>query len=142
MRGVVEMIGNYNQIMVPVDGSLPSIDAFKKAVHIVKRNQVQLHLVTVIEKTRDTEEADYQKRNKAELLTALENYAQKENVSITKDIRIGNPKEVIADELVKEWDIDLIVMGATGKGRVAKMVLGSVTNHVTRYTTCDVLIVK
>lgn len=142
MRGVVEMIGNYNQIMVPVDGSLPSIDAFKKAVHIVKRNQAQLHLVTVIEKTRDTEEADYQKRNKAELLTALENYAQKENVSITKDIRIGNPKEVIADELVKEWDIDLIVMGATGKGRVAKMVLGSVTNHVTRYTTCDVLIVK
>ena len=142
MRGVEEMIGRYNQIMVPVDGSLPSIDAFKKAVHIVKRNQAKLHMVTVIESTRDTEETDYQKRNKAELLNALENYAERENVTITKDIRMGNAKQIIAEDLVKEWDIDLIIMGATGKGRVAKMVLGSVTNHVTRYTSCDVLIVR
>ena len=128
--------------MVPVDGSLPSIDAFKKAVHISKRNQAEIYLVTILEKTRDKEEAAYQQRNKEELHLALENYAEKENVKISKNIRIGNAKQLIAEELVKEWNINLIVIGATGKGRIAKMVLGSVTNHVTRYAACDVLIVK
>lgn len=136
------MLGKYNRIMVPIDGSLPSIDAFKKAVHISKRNQAEIYLVTILEKTRDKEEAAYQQRSKEELHHALENYAEKENVSISKNIRTGNAKQLIAEELVKEWNVDLIVIGATGKGRIAKMVLGSVTNHVTRYAVCDVLIVK
>lgn len=136
------MLGKYDRIMVPVDGSLPSIEAFKKAVHISKRNQAEIYLVTILDKTRDKEEAAYQQRSKEELHNALENYADKENVSISKNIRTGNPKELIAEVLLKEWNVDLIVIGATGKGRIAKMVLGSVTNHVTRYATCDVLIVK
>jgi nucleotide-binding universal stress UspA family protein len=57
-------------------------------------------------------------------------------------MRTGSPKEMIAKTLVEEWDCDLIVMGATGKGTIAKLVVGSVTNHVIKHAPCDVLIVR
>jgi nucleotide-binding universal stress UspA family protein len=57
-------------------------------------------------------------------------------------MRTGNPKEMIAKTLVEEWNCDLIVMGATGKGTIAKLVVGSVTNHVIKHAPCDVLIVR
>lgn len=136
------MLGEYKRIMVPVDGSLPSIDAFKKAVHIAKRNDAELRLVTIADKKDNAEEAAYLQSSKDELFRALDEYAQKENLPIKKDIKTGNAKKMIAEDLVKDWNIDLIVIGATGKGRIAKMVLGSITNHVTRYARCDVLIVK
>lgn len=48
----------YEHIMVPVDGSESSIQAFKKAVHIAKRNDAVLHLVTVVDKADKPNEAE------------------------------------------------------------------------------------
>lgn len=136
------MSHDYKHILIPVDGSQQSINAFKKAVQIAKRNDAILHLVTVVDKRNDPEEAASIERDKEGLFKSLEAYASKENLTIEKDIKFGNAKELIAEDLVKDWSIDLIIMGATGKGRIAKLVVGSITNHVTRHARCDVLIVK
>jgi nucleotide-binding universal stress UspA family protein len=136
------MSHDYKHILIPVDGSQQSINAFKKAVQIAKRNDAILHLVTVVDKRNDPEEAASIERDKEGLFKSLEAYASKENLTIEKDIKFGNAKKLIAEDLVKDWSIDLIIMGATGKGRIAKLVVGSITNHVTRHARCDVLIVK
>lgn len=133
---------NYKQIMVPVDGSESSIQAFKKAVHMAKRNNAQLHLVTIIDKVDNPEEANQIERDREGFFNALETYAKREALAIDKHVEFGNAKKMIAEDLVKEWNIDVIVMGATGKGNIAKMVVGSVTNYVVKHAKCDVLIAK
>lgn len=132
----------YENIMVPVDGSESSIQAFKKAVHIAKRNNAKLHLVTVVDKANDAKEAEQIERDREGFFKALETYAKREDQHLEKIVKFGNAKKLIAEELVKDWDIDLIVMGATGKGNIAKVVLGSITSYVTKHARCDVLIAR
>lgn len=132
----------YEHIMVPVDGSESSIQAFKKAVHIAKRNDATLHLVTVVDKADKPNEAEQIDQDRDGFFVALETYARREDQPLEKHVRFGSAKKLIADELIKEWNIDLIIMGATGKGNIAKMVVGSITNYVTKHAHCDVLIAK
>ena len=75
-------------------------------------------------------------------LNALENYARNAGVVVQKEVIHGDPREQIAENLVERWAIDLIVMGATGKGRVAKMLIGSVSSYVLQNATADVLICR
>lgn len=126
----------YRNILLPVDGSQQSIDAFKRGVSIAKGWKSEVYLVRVFKDMNDglTEE------ERDSLLVSLEDYANKNGVSLQREVVYGDPRSQIADELVKRWNIDLIVMGATGKGRIAKMVIGSITEYVIRHANCDVLI--
>jgi len=52
----------------------------------------------------------------------------------------GEPaKEILAT--AKEGDFSLIVMGSTGKGLVKGVLLGSVSNEVTRHADVPVLLI-
>lgn len=132
----------YRRILVPVDGSETSISAFKQGVHIAERNKADLYLVAILDKKNNADEATQLQKDKDSLFDELDRYARANGIAIHKDMRTGNPKELIAKNLLEEWNIDLIVMGATGKGAIAKLVVGSVTNHVIRHAPCDVLIVR
>jgi nucleotide-binding universal stress UspA family protein len=44
--------------------------------------------------------------------------------------------------LPKEYDVDLIVLGATGMGTVAQVILGSTASYVVENAAPDVVIVK
>ncbi|MDK8197897.1 universal stress protein, partial [Enterococcus faecalis] len=39
-------------------------------------------------------------------------------------------------------DIDLIVVGSTGKGSIRRALLGSVSSYIVRHAHCDVLVVR
>jgi len=132
----------YKRILVPVDGSETSISAFKQGVHIAERNKAELYLVAILDKTNNADEAAQLQKDKDSLFDELDRYARANGIAVHKDMRTGNPKELIAKDLLEEWNIDLIVMGATGKGAIAKLVVGSVTNHVIHQAPCDVLIVR
>ncbi|MGH7353641.1 MAG: universal stress protein, partial [Candidatus Rokuibacteriota bacterium] len=43
---------------------------------------------------------------------------------------------------VVEWPADLIVVGARGLGALARLVLGSVSEHVVHHAPCAVLVVR
>lgn len=54
---------------------------------------------------------------------------------------VGNPRREIV-RLAQESGADLIVMGRRGLGRLAELVLGSVSHHVTQGADCACLTVK
>ncbi len=57
-------------------------------------------------------------------------------------IEYGAPKTVIARDLPQNLNIDLIMIGATGLNAVERLLIGSVTEYVTRTAICDVLVVR
>ena len=62
--------------------------------------------------------------------------------SVSIHVRFGNPKPVIAREFPADHNTQLIVIGSTGLSAVERLMVGSVTNYVSRSAICDVLIVK
>lgn len=132
----------YKNILIPVDGSEASIKAFKQAVHIAERNNASLYLVAILDKKNNADEAAQLQKDKDSLFDELDRYARANGVAVHKEMRSGNAREMISKTLVEEWSCDLIVMGATGKGTIAKFVVGSITNHVIKHASCDVLIVR
>lgn len=135
-KEVLGMANVYHNILIPVDGSQQSIDAFKKGLELAKELESQVYLVSVLKEKRNDELLE----NRETFLASLERYANSIGVAINKEIVYGDPRKEISTRLIERWDIDLIVMGATGKGRIEKMTLGSITDYVVRNAKCAVLI--
>ncbi|UOQ86289.1 universal stress protein [Gracilibacillus salinarum] len=146
------MAFEYNRVLVAVDGSDASELAFKKAVDIVLRNNAQMFLAHVIDTRTITTVApevyDQSLANRSEnyaktLLDEYKEKAEKHGVnSITTHVEIGSPKMKIPKDLAKTFDADLIICGATGMNAVERFLIGSVSESITRYAKCDVLVVR
>jgi nucleotide-binding universal stress UspA family protein len=54
---------------------------------------------------------------------------------------LGKPGHVIC-ETARLWQADLIVVGRRGLAGVSELLLGSVSNYVTHYAPCSVLVVQ
>lgn len=140
----------YQNILVAIDGSKEADWAFQKGMEIAKRNDATLLLVHVID-TRTfalIEAYDTVIGDRAEKLAKdmLENYLnQAQDAGITKvqyEIDYGSPKIRIPRDLAKKHHVDLIICGATGLNVVERFFIGSVSEHITRYAACDVLVVR
>jgi nucleotide-binding universal stress UspA family protein len=75
-----------------------------------------------------------------ELERILENL-QEAGVSVEYAARHGSPEQVI-EELAKEFNADLIVMGTHGRSGLRRALMGSVAEHVVRTAECPVLTVR
>ncbi len=127
----------YQNVLISVDGSQQSIDAFKTGIREIKKwGYSNIYLVQVISDSSTGQTIE----ERLSFLNALEKYARNEGVSVHQEVIHGDPRTQIAQYLVDRWGIDLILMGATGKGRVAKMLIGSVSSYVLQNAQCDVLI--
>ncbi|KRL97977.1 universal stress protein [Liquorilactobacillus satsumensis] len=146
------MLQQYKNVLVPVDGSKEAELAFKKAVAVAQRNGAAtkvhlLHVVdtrafqnvssfdtTMVEQVADTAKETMEKYIKQAKEAGITN--------IDYAIEYGAPKPVIAKDIPQEQKTDLIVIGATGLNAVERLLIGSVTEYVTRTATCDVLVVR
>ena len=63
-----------------------------------------------------------------------------DDLKITHVIREGSPARVIL-EVAQEEDIDLIVMGSSGKSGFDRFIMGSVADKVVNSAKCAVLVV-
>ena len=45
-------------------------------------------------------------------------------------------------DLAKKFEADLIICGATGMNAVERFLIGSVSESITRYAKCDVLVIR
>ena len=63
-----------------------------------------------------------------------------ENIKITHVIREGSPAKVIL-EVANEENVDLIVMGSSGKSGFDRFIMGSVADKVVNSAKCAVLVV-
>ncbi|MDL4841335.1 universal stress protein [Aquibacillus rhizosphaerae] len=140
----------YKHIVVAVDGSKASERAFEKAVNIAKRNNANMLLAHVVDtRTFSTAEAYDQTladRSEGYANQLLEGYSEKATEAGLNNVEIiieyGSPKIKIPKDVAKEYGADLIICGATGLNAVERFLIGSVSESITRYASCDVLVVR
>ena len=146
------MSQEYKHILVPVDGSKEAELAFKKSVAVAKRNgdDTELQLLHVVD-TRTFQNISSFDSSMVEQVTdtakkTLDDYvayAKEQGVAnVSYTIEYGAPKTLIAKEVPAKMHADLIMIGATGLNAVERVVIGSVTEYVTRTAVCDVLVVR
>lgn len=138
------------KIIVPVDGSDAANHAFAYGLELTQKYNAELFLIYVA----DVSEAAYpvmQVTLDRSGLAAVKDRAEKilgemkakvpVGTKLTAMVKIGIPGNIITN-LVAENNIDLVIMGNSGKGSLSSFIMGSVSHYVIHHVTCPVLIVK
>lgn len=149
----------FTRILVPVDGSDSSYRALAAASDLAAKYGAELTVLHVMEEI-----------GSSRIPPELETYAQMEHVDISErtllegvakqivgraatqareakvatvrqEILVGNPGKAIVDYAGANA-IDLIVMGRRGLGRVAELLVGSVSHRVSQLCPCACLTVR
>lgn len=147
----------FKKILLTTDGSKCSETAAEYAILIAGQNNAKITVLNVLETyslaglpvedfTRKVNEIFRQegKKDLDNINKIFEDQIKQKRfrnkiklVLMTKE---GSPAEVIL-QTVEEENIDLVVMGASGKHAVERFILGSVAEKVVRHAKCPVLTV-
>ena len=147
----------FTNILVPLDGSINSQKALTFAIKLARKFSSSLTLLSVVD-NRDFS-GSIPAANAAtpiikdEEISQLVNYANKvidDGLKTVKEngldaktlVKKGYPKAIIATDTPKEENIDLIVMGKSGRGALDRLLIGSTTAYVVRNTNVQVLVVN
>ncbi|MCB9306870.1 MAG: universal stress protein [Lewinellaceae bacterium] len=153
-------------ITVPVDMSKPASNALQFAWQLAEKFDSRLDIIYALDsifegglpsasgflsgykKTIDTELEAFVKESLAGIGVAYESPAQKASApkdpedqspqKISLSVHYGFPEAVIEE---RSRNTDLIVMGTTGRGGVARELFGSVSTEVSQMAHCPVLFV-
>ena len=139
------------KILLPLDGSAPSLDAVRWAIHMVREGlkasfvlanvQEPIHLYEVVL----AHDADVLKRASAaaglHALEAGKALVAAVGIEFEREVASGDPAHTIID-IAERFGCDLIVMGARGKGNLRSALLGSVSQAVLHASAVPVMIVK
>ncbi|MBA2173331.1 universal stress protein [Halobacillus locisalis] len=144
------MTFEYKDIVVAVDGSETAEVAFNKAIDIANRNEAKLILSHVVDtrafatvEAYDRSLAIRAEKYATDLLNDYQTKATEAGIkNVVIDIEYGSPKVKIAKDVAPKHQADLIICGATGLSTMERFFIGSVSEHITRYATCDVLVVR
>ena len=137
----------YKKILVPTDGSEFAKKAQKHALFLAKVSGAELVAVSVTENNfvngLPLDDEIYQlnqvlKERSEENLKEFDELNE-DDLKVAHVIREGSPAKVIL-EVAKEEDIDLIVMGSSGKSGFDRF-MGSVADKVVNSAKCAVLVV-
>ncbi len=138
------------KILVPLDFSPGSMEAFDCATLLAKQFEAEIQLTHIQlpdeacavpgagHLIRECAEAATLIHKKLEyLVTERPRPAWPENCHI----RVGHPYEEIC-KLARELDVDLIVLGSRGNTGLKRVFLGSTAERVVRFAPCPVLVVR
>ena len=137
------------KILVPLDGSKNSIRGLDMAIHIARQSQGTITALSVksvpgVYALHPLGFLDFNSMNEVKKL--LENAkvrAAKKGIQLTAKAISGDPGYDIARFANNARNgIDLIVIGARGRGSAKEIFLGSVSNYVLHKSKKPVLIVK
>ena len=145
----------YRKILVPLDGSklaecvLPHVDALARGAGAPKVVFVTVvepvippargELVFPEEERRRLEEAHIE--NAGGYLQAVSGEARTRGLEASHAVLRGQPAEAIAD-YASAAGADLIVLATHGRGGLARWVLGSVADRVSRSSCVPVMVVR
>ena len=147
------------RILVPVDGSKPSIDASVQAIDIAKHLDAELIALYVVspdiryDYMEDIITPRLPRALKDVMMIAMQKgerhvkkvqqRASQKKVKVKTDVVIGVSsvvKEIVG--YAEKNKIDMIVIGSRGLSGIKKMLLGSVASGVVTYSHCPVLVAK
>jgi nucleotide-binding universal stress UspA family protein len=140
------------KILIPVDGSKPSINAVKYVVDLVKnlRSKCMVTLISVHDDTglnhvrrfvSKEQIDDYLRELSDKQIKPAQKILNETGVVHSAVIKRGHvPEEIIA--LAKKEKFDLIVMGTKGRGGLMDALVGSVAQRVVGAAKQPVVLVK
>jgi nucleotide-binding universal stress UspA family protein len=150
-----------SKIMCAVDGSEHSFRAANYALLIAKKFGAELRLVHVIHNTGFTNPDDYglydlesEEEKKSEIqeireetgewLKRIKNNADQDESQLTKIDLVGTSTSVESAivNYAKRNLIEIIIIGATGRSGIKKLLVGGVTSAVINHAHCPVMVVK
>ncbi|EMA33382.1 universal stress protein [Halobiforma nitratireducens] len=137
----------YRDVLVPTDGSDPASRAVEQGIELADRFDATLHVlfaVDVDERTPwDLSESRTTETVREHGSGLVEGVAERapDSVDVVTSVPEGDPREVIL-EYTDENGIDVVVMGTHGRRGIDRLLLGSVTEHVTRNADCSVLVTR
>jgi len=141
-------MGRFRKMLVAVDGSESSMNAFRQACAIARGNESWMTALTAVpvypdqfEVLRMREKVVNTLREEGErILAVIEDIADELDMFVKTRLEEGSPFHSIIDTS-EENNYDLIVMGRRGRSRLEKAFVGSVTARVIGHSQRDVLVV-
>ena len=145
----------YNNIIVPTDGSVNSKRALEHAVVIASSLGAMITLVYVANIVSVISNFD-QIPNASGYVTEqvaldmeeegkgiLDEFAKAipQNIEVKSVFEVGSPGPAVLS-VAKKYNADLIVMGSRGLGPLKGLFMVSVSSYVVTHSVCPVLIVK
>ncbi len=147
----------YKKILVPTDGSEYANKAARQAAWIASISGAELMAINVIETSslvglpaedlivRIKEMLKEEGQKSLERISEIVMEEKKDDkcqkdVKLTLDTKEGSPSDIII-KTIDEENIDLVVMGTSGKHGLDRFLLGSVAENVVRSAPCPVLVV-
>ncbi|OVE83283.1 universal stress protein [Natronolimnobius baerhuensis] len=139
----------YDRILVPTDGSSHAEQATDRALELAASVDASVYGICVVETGpfgsvtlpgENESAASVLGERAREYVDRIDARGEAKDVPVTTDVIEGIPVREIL-EYADEIDADVIVMGTRGRGGISRMMLGSVTDGVTRHTARDVLVV-
>lgn len=142
----------FRHILVPTDGSQPSMAAGQLAIRLAASLDARITFVYVVdtavvdELTETSGKLVQQVRLELErtgqrYLDHLSRLAVNAGLQVERLILQGTPYGEI-ENLARDQGIDLIVIGQVGHRGPRRILIGSVTERVIEYAPCPVLVVK
>jgi len=144
---------DYSTVLIATDGSKCSMNAVKSGIDLAKvlsANVILLYVMdmhSIIESiavksghTSSIKNVEAIIEEKADEVLN-ETLIQYRYDKITKLTMEGIPKDVI-NSIAQEHKVDLIIMGTHGRTGLKRLLMGSVAEHVLRYSKIPVMIVS
>lgn len=142
--------GRSSAILVPVDGSEPSVRALEKAVYLAEKCGSQVTLLTVVDMNKEINSFEQVstggyvpgelKEKGYQILLKLMPSIPKE-IHVQAVVQIGDPAKNIV-QYSEDHPTDLIIIGNRGLSGLKKILLGSVSNYVLLRSQVPILIMK
>lgn len=148
MSYIIGDLNMYKRILVPTDGSEFAKKAQLHALFLAKVSGAEIIALSVSENlfvngisiTEEVEQLNQILNDRCkEDLKEFEDM-NKDGVKISSLIKEGAPANAILEVAIEE-DIDLIVIGSSGKSGFDRFILGSVSDKVVNAAKCPVLVV-
>ncbi len=138
------------KILVPVDGSDASKHALTDAIDMAKAHSAKLVLLAVADVTEAAypimgvtldKDGFYNVKKKTEGMLEKLKETVPADIDLDAKVESGIPGTIISNA-VEEEQVDIVVMGNSGKGAVSSFIMGSVSQYVIHHVKCPVLVVK
>ncbi|NGM70586.1 universal stress protein [Natronolimnobius sp. AArcel1] len=126
----------YDTILVPTDGSSVAEDAGTYAIRLAERFDAALHVVSVLERGLIGGDDENGGERAVE---ELADQARDRDLEVTTELREQDDdvhEEILAS--ADEHDLDLIVMGTTGRSGIGRFLLGSVAEQTLQESSVPV----
>ena len=138
----------YTKILAANDGSAGGERALAAAIELARKVSAELHMVMVEELSRFPatidevmEEKDEAHHRFAPVVETATAEAKAAGVTIQTHLIPGHVVDAV-NGLVKQLNVDLLVVGFMGHSQLYERIIGGTTDRLVRLAPCAVLVVK